>query len=197
MCVECLIGKQKKPILFKVTEPRSIPYRTPPACAKMAAYPEKWRRTRSQVNFHLKFHLNDLKLLISGQVRSMRSGQSNVPGPDHVPAIRSVQVRSKNQGSQLSPQNSPKSPGKFRDFPPKNCPQIPGFPQSFWSFGEIREFWGIPKFLGEIPDFPKITPKLSRFLTYCQVFVRSGQMVTLKFLIAVSGQIQVRSNCST
>jgi hypothetical protein len=31
-CVECLIGKQKKPILFKVTEPSSIPYRTPPAC---------------------------------------------------------------------------------------------------------------------------------------------------------------------
>jgi hypothetical protein len=38
LCVECLIGKQKKPILFKVTEPSSIPYRTPPACAKMAAY---------------------------------------------------------------------------------------------------------------------------------------------------------------
>jgi len=38
VCVECLIGKQKKPILFKVTEPSSIPYRTPPACAKMAAY---------------------------------------------------------------------------------------------------------------------------------------------------------------
>ena len=38
--VECLIGKQKKPILFKVTEPSSIPYRTPPACAK-------WRRTVS------------------------------------------------------------------------------------------------------------------------------------------------------
>ena len=40
MCVECLIGKQKKPILFKVTEPSSVPYRTPPACAKMAAYPD-------------------------------------------------------------------------------------------------------------------------------------------------------------
>jgi len=26
VCVECLIGKQKKPILFKVTEPSSIPY---------------------------------------------------------------------------------------------------------------------------------------------------------------------------
>ena len=38
VCVECLIGKQKKPILFKVTEPSSIPYRTPPACAKRAAY---------------------------------------------------------------------------------------------------------------------------------------------------------------
>ena len=40
VCVECLIGKQKKPILFKVTEPSSVPYRTPPACAKMAAYPD-------------------------------------------------------------------------------------------------------------------------------------------------------------
>ncbi len=40
MCVECLIGKQKKPILFKVTEPSSIPYRTHSACAKRAAYPD-------------------------------------------------------------------------------------------------------------------------------------------------------------
>ena len=40
MCVECLIGKQKKPILFKVTEPSSVPYRAPPACAKRAAYPD-------------------------------------------------------------------------------------------------------------------------------------------------------------
>ena len=40
MCVECLIGKQKKPILLKVTEPSSIPYRTPSACAKRAAYPD-------------------------------------------------------------------------------------------------------------------------------------------------------------
>ena len=40
-CVECLIGKQKKPILFqvKVTEPSSIPYRSHSACAKRAAYP--------------------------------------------------------------------------------------------------------------------------------------------------------------
>jgi len=37
-CVECLIGKQKKPVLFKVTELSSIPYRTHPACAKRAAY---------------------------------------------------------------------------------------------------------------------------------------------------------------
>jgi len=37
VCVECLIGKQKKPILFKVTEPSSVPYRAPSACAKMAA----------------------------------------------------------------------------------------------------------------------------------------------------------------
>jgi hypothetical protein len=40
VCVECFIGKQKKPILFKVTEPSSIPYRTPSACAKRAAYPD-------------------------------------------------------------------------------------------------------------------------------------------------------------
>ena len=40
VCVECLIGKQNKPILFKVTEPSSIPYRTHSACAKMAAYPD-------------------------------------------------------------------------------------------------------------------------------------------------------------
>jgi hypothetical protein len=38
VCVEFLIGKQKKPILFKVTEPSSVPYRAPSACAK-------WRRT--------------------------------------------------------------------------------------------------------------------------------------------------------
>ena len=40
VCVECLIGKQKKPILFKVTEPSSIPYRIHSACAKRAAYPD-------------------------------------------------------------------------------------------------------------------------------------------------------------
>ena len=40
VCVECLIGKQNKPTLFKVTEPSSVPYRTPPACAKRAAYPD-------------------------------------------------------------------------------------------------------------------------------------------------------------
>ena len=40
VCVECLIGKQKKPILFKVTEPSSIPYRTHPAFRKRAAYPD-------------------------------------------------------------------------------------------------------------------------------------------------------------
>jgi len=39
VCVECLIGKQKKPILFKVTEPSSVPYRTPPV-RQMAAYPD-------------------------------------------------------------------------------------------------------------------------------------------------------------
>ena len=37
VCVECLIGKQKKPILFKVTEPSSVPYRAPSACAKRVA----------------------------------------------------------------------------------------------------------------------------------------------------------------
>jgi hypothetical protein len=37
-----IIGKQKKLILFKVTEPSSIPYRlgTHSACANMAAYPD-------------------------------------------------------------------------------------------------------------------------------------------------------------
>ena len=40
VCVECLIGKQKKPIFFKVTEPSSIPYRTHSACAKRAANPD-------------------------------------------------------------------------------------------------------------------------------------------------------------
>ncbi len=29
VCVECLVGKQNKPTLFKVTEPSSVPYRTP------------------------------------------------------------------------------------------------------------------------------------------------------------------------
>ncbi len=38
VCVECSVFK--KPILFKVTEPSSVPHRAPPACAKMAAYPE-------------------------------------------------------------------------------------------------------------------------------------------------------------
>ena len=40
VCVECLIGNQNKPTLFKVTEPSSVPYRAPSACAKMAAYPD-------------------------------------------------------------------------------------------------------------------------------------------------------------
>ena len=40
VCVECLVGKQNKPTLFKVTEPSSVSYRTPSACAKMAAYPD-------------------------------------------------------------------------------------------------------------------------------------------------------------
>ena len=40
VCVECLIGKQKKPTLFEVTEPSSVPYRAPPACAKMMTYPD-------------------------------------------------------------------------------------------------------------------------------------------------------------
>jgi hypothetical protein len=40
MCVLSVYWKTKKPILFKVTEPNSIPYRTHPACAKRAAYPD-------------------------------------------------------------------------------------------------------------------------------------------------------------
>jgi hypothetical protein len=40
VCVECLIGKQNKPILFKVTEPSSVPCRTPSACAKRPTYPD-------------------------------------------------------------------------------------------------------------------------------------------------------------
>ena len=40
VCVECLVGEQNKPTLFKVTEPSSVPYRTPPACAKRATYPD-------------------------------------------------------------------------------------------------------------------------------------------------------------
>ena len=40
VCVEYLIGKQKKPIFFKVTELSSVPYRAPSACAKRAAYPD-------------------------------------------------------------------------------------------------------------------------------------------------------------
>jgi hypothetical protein len=38
VCVECLVGKQNEPTLFKVTEPSSVPYRTPLACAKRATY---------------------------------------------------------------------------------------------------------------------------------------------------------------
>ena len=40
MCVEDLVEKQNKTTLFKVTEPSSVPYRTPPACAKRVAYPD-------------------------------------------------------------------------------------------------------------------------------------------------------------
>jgi hypothetical protein len=29
LCFECLVGKQNKPTFFKVTEPSSVPYRTP------------------------------------------------------------------------------------------------------------------------------------------------------------------------
>ncbi len=38
VCVECLIGKQKKPILFKVTEPSSIPYRVTTVSAEVAGH---------------------------------------------------------------------------------------------------------------------------------------------------------------
>jgi hypothetical protein len=36
VCVECLVGEQNEPTLFKVTEPSSVPYRAqaPSACAK-------------------------------------------------------------------------------------------------------------------------------------------------------------------
>ena len=40
MCVEDLVEKQNKTTLFQVTEPSSVPYRTPSACAKMAAFPD-------------------------------------------------------------------------------------------------------------------------------------------------------------
>ena len=42
VCVEDLVEKQNKTTLFKVTEPSSVPYRTPPRFAKMAAYPDPW-----------------------------------------------------------------------------------------------------------------------------------------------------------
>jgi hypothetical protein len=54
VCVECLVGKQNElePTLFKVTEPSSVPYRTPSACAKMEAYrdppPEREEATGSK-----------------------------------------------------------------------------------------------------------------------------------------------------
>jgi hypothetical protein len=38
--VEDLVEKQNKTTLVKVTEPSSVPYRTPSACAKRAAYPD-------------------------------------------------------------------------------------------------------------------------------------------------------------
>jgi hypothetical protein len=38
VCVECLIGKQKNPILFKVTEPSSIPYRVTTVSAEVAGH---------------------------------------------------------------------------------------------------------------------------------------------------------------
>ena len=41
MCVlRILVEKQNKTTLFKVTEPCSVPYRTPSAYAKRAAYPD-------------------------------------------------------------------------------------------------------------------------------------------------------------
>ncbi len=41
MCVECLIGKQKKPILFKVTEPSSTVQNSEASRVRqMAAYPD-------------------------------------------------------------------------------------------------------------------------------------------------------------
>jgi hypothetical protein len=40
VCVEDLVEKQNETTLFKVTEPSSVPYRTPSACAKRATYPD-------------------------------------------------------------------------------------------------------------------------------------------------------------
>jgi hypothetical protein len=40
VCVDCFVGEQNEPTLFKVTEPSSVPYRTPSSCAKRAAYLE-------------------------------------------------------------------------------------------------------------------------------------------------------------
>jgi hypothetical protein len=39
-CVEDLVEKQNKTTLFKVTEPSSVPYRTPPACVTVLAVVE-------------------------------------------------------------------------------------------------------------------------------------------------------------
>ena len=44
-----IIGKQKKPILFKVTGPSSIPYRTHPACAERAAYSDPLATLRVRI----------------------------------------------------------------------------------------------------------------------------------------------------
>ena len=61
VCVECLIGKQKKPILFKVTEPSSIPYRTHPACRSFLGWSETRRETRKRCHPNLRYKIQNEK----------------------------------------------------------------------------------------------------------------------------------------
>ncbi len=80
VCVECLIGKQKKPILFKVTEPSSIPYQTPPAYAKMAAYPDPPpvipvpESIAAQAAYQLRYENTEYYSWVSSWVSSVNRG---------------------------------------------------------------------------------------------------------------------------
>jgi hypothetical protein len=78
VCVECLIGKQKKPTLFNVTEPSSVPYRTPPACAKMAAYPVTvhglFLLTKITKQLHGTHDVHYARLIKSVQADTLRAG---------------------------------------------------------------------------------------------------------------------------